>query len=341
MTAPFKEDKKIEILTYARDHGVVAASRHFGVSRNALGLWNRRLKIYTPQTAEYTPGQRAKILAFVRDNGVRATTKKFGVSAAIIKLWNQDAHVYAPKVPSFTSAQKMAILEYTRDFGPMAAANQFGVNPSTIIRWNKKYHVYSPLREYGHDDIVAILMHARDHGVADASRHFNVPQYTIGRWNKQYQIYEGRTAPQYTAFTPAQQREILRDARGVYDELPAHSRTARVAFMTIAPKYELTCDQLYIWNRKFHIVPVRPVRKPEMSQGEIDAVQTALNGSRGRVAATSRKTGYSEPRITKLKNNKRVSFNLAAKQVQGRAPVGTKKARLLGQIIGALQRVKE
>ncbi len=31
MTAPFKEDKKIEILTYARDHGVVAASRHFGV----------------------------------------------------------------------------------------------------------------------------------------------------------------------------------------------------------------------------------------------------------------------------------------------------------------------
>ncbi len=80
MTAPYSKERKIEILTYARDNDVVQASEHFNVPRGTITRWNKDLHIYTMQTSEYPMETRYEILNYVAQNSIQAAVKKFGVS---------------------------------------------------------------------------------------------------------------------------------------------------------------------------------------------------------------------------------------------------------------------
>lgn len=333
---PFSDDKKIEILNYAAAHGVTAAARHYGISSQRISQWNRRLKIYKPKPTEYPPETRRAVLSYAATHGATAAAKKYGVSKNIITLWNRADGAYANKTRRFSVAEQKEILGYARDFGARAAARRFDVELTTVIRWNNKYKIYEPQKTYTHDEIMDVLTYARDFSLVSAARRFNIPEFTITRWNKKYKVYDMRAPRDYTPYTPAQQRQILLHALRVYKLTPPANRTARSAFLRIAPEYNLTIDQLYIWNRKFHIVPVRFSRNTELSASDIENIQATLNQSRGRIAPTARKTGHTAERVGKLVKSKRIAFNRATATVKTKMRPRPSKAALISSIVDAL-----
>jgi len=340
MAVRYTNQKKLEILTYARDNGVAAAERHFGISHQQISTWNRAMKIYTPKPTEYPMETRIAILEYARDNSIKSAAKKFGVSVGIIKIWNNELQVFGPKNNLYTDAQQIEILTYARDFGPMAAANKYGVHPTTIIKWNQRHKIYSKLKTYTPDEIISILTYARDHGCISASRHFNLAIPTLTRWNEKYKIYTKQEPLARTKRTDAERIEMLNAARASYDRMPAYSRSARMAFIDVAQKFGVSSDQLSRWNRKYKIVPVRPTNRRGLNRTEIDSIQHVLNTSRGRVAATSRKTGVSAYVIGKLKKSGKISFSPAPVDGDAEMPVGMRKSIAIGKIIGALMAAK-
>lgn len=341
MTAPYSKEKKIEILTYAKEHGVAAAARHYGIARQQITYWNKQLHIYTPQTTEYPISMRQQVVSYAKIAGVRAAAKKFGVSVAIITLWNQQMHAFAPKRTTFTEEQKIEILEVARDIGPAMAANKFGINIGTLCQWNKKYKIYETQKRYNITEIITILTFAKNYGVTAATEEFNISKETINRWNETHKIYTPQDMPSYVEYTPTEQQEILNAAREIYDAMPSDTRSANQAFIYMSGKYDVTVDQLWAWNRKFKIVPSRHRRQQQITQDEIAVVQRTLNTSRGRIAATARKTGVSVSRITKLKKEKKVTFDKGTQKIKTNPPVGQKKAKIIGAIIGGLLNKKE
>lgn len=336
MQTRHSDAEKLKILKFAKKHGVVAAAQHYNINSQLISQWNRKFRIYAPKPANYSRECKIQVLTYARDHGARAAAKKFGVSENIVSIWNAELKVYTKTVRIFNDGQRRTVLLYARDYGIAAAADKFDVNPSTIIRWNKKYKIYEGMQEYTPRQISDILTYARDHGVAAAAAEFNVAKYTLNRWNKKYQIYTRRVQPDYVAYNADQQQEILRYALEIYNSLPADKRSAWAVLTEIAPRFNATRDQLYVWNRKFKIVPVRAVRRRTPSQDEIDAVQNALNTSRNRIAAAARKSGTTEYQIKKMLNKKQVKFRAATDKVASRVPVGAKKSRLISSIIQSL-----
>ena len=169
-----------------------------------------------------------------------------------------------------------------------------------------------------------------------AAQHYDIAAYTLNRWNKEYRIYTPRATTDYIEYTPAQQQEILRYALAVYNALPADARSARQVFTEIAPEFLVTIDQLYVWNRKFRIVPTRSCDRMQISDAEIADIQNTLNASRGSVAATARKTGRSELTINKLIESGRIGFNKGRNIKNKDMPIGQKKSRIIGNILSGL-----
>ncbi len=340
MRRRYSEKEKIEILRFAATNGVVAAAKEYGISRQLIGGWNKKLRIYKPQTAIYPPARRREILAYAATHGVKAAARHFDVSAAIIKIWNSQMHVFPPQKNTFTDTQKLEILYFARDFGIFKAADKFDVNPTAIIRWNKRFKVYKPLNDFTQDEIIQMLKHAKQHGLTATAQQFDIAKYTLTRWNKKYKIYTKRDEAAHAPRTTEQQLGILRYAKGIYDGLAADARSANMVFNIIAERFNASPNQISNWNKKFKIVPVRTIKKRPTTQQEIDAVQSALNTSRGSMAAASRKTGVSAVRISKLKKDKQVAFNIAAGNIKTRPPVGRRKSSIISSIIQGLQMEK-
>ena len=49
----YSENKKIEILTYARDNGVTAAEQEYDLPQATMLRWNKIYNIYTPRESNY------------------------------------------------------------------------------------------------------------------------------------------------------------------------------------------------------------------------------------------------------------------------------------------------
>ena len=331
----YTEEQKIEMLQYAKVHGVVAAALHYDVDRRALAYWNKKLKIYKPKVASYDDATRRMVVEYAAAHGVRAATKQFKVSTEIIRIWNRELQVYGRKTNSFTEPQKLEILEYARDFGVFAAADKYAVHFSTICRWNKKYHVYDPQISFSPEQIIEMLTFARDNGLIAAAQRYDVADYTLERWNKEYKIYTPRQT-KFVAYTATQQQEILRHALAVYKKLPVKSRSAHQAFLATAKDFPVSIDQLGVWNRKFRIVPTRPSGRRPLSDEAVAEIQHVLNTSRGSVGATARRTGYSELTVNNLIKSKRISFDKGRDIINKDMPVRQKKARIIGTILSGL-----
>ena len=80
MTAPYSDTFKKKVLEYARDHGVAAAQKHYGLPHATITRWNQRLKIYVPQTAEYPLERRIEILKYAAEHGFDAFCTTLTVS---------------------------------------------------------------------------------------------------------------------------------------------------------------------------------------------------------------------------------------------------------------------
>lgn len=332
----YTDDQKIKMLRYAKQHGVVAAAEHYKIPHYLLVSWNRKFKIYKPQTLNYSMATRRLVLEYAAVHGQRAAAQKFGVSVSVITIWNKEMQVYGRKTKTFTDAQKIEILEFARDFGRAAAVDKYDVDPATISRWNRKYRIYDRLETYSRDQIIERLMFVRDNGLAAAAKKYNMAKFTFNRWNKEYKIYAMQGPGNYVPYNQAQQQEILRYALSIYNDLPSDIRSAYMAFTETAKVFSVTKDQLGVWNRKFRIVPTRPSGRRQLSDKEVAEIQRVLNKSRGSIAATARNTQYSELRIKKLITDKRISFKKGRDMVHKDMPVGKKKAGVIGAILSGL-----
>ena len=336
MAAPYSQERIIEILTYARDNGVVQASRHFNIPKTSITRWNKKYHIYTLQTAEYPIAKRMAVLQYAAQHGIKAAAKHSNVSIGIIEKWNKELKVYKPSQRSFTRAQKMEILYYARDYGPAAAADKYDVNMALITEWNHQLHVYQAQKRYTDTEKKQILTFARDHGVTAAEQKFDVPGATMLRWNQKYKIYTQKRMPDYKEFSEQEQIQILRHAKQVYDTLHTQNRSAQQAFLLISKKYNATPDQLRKWNQKYNIVPLRAHKKRHPSQTEIEAAQSALISARGRITRASRQSGISERRIKKMKTDKKISFEKGKAKIETNPPVGRRKSNAILEIIQML-----
>lgn len=340
MTAPYSDTFKKKVLEYARDHGVAAAQKHYGLPHATITRWNQRLKIYVPQTAEYPLERRIEILKYAAEHGKRAAARRFNVSVGSIDLWDKKLKIVGARQKKFTDANKREILEFARDFGVLAAADKFDVLPSQIVDWNKTMRVYKSNTNYTDDEKVKILTYARDHGVTAAEQAFDVPQNTMQRWNRTLKIYKEREIPDYKKCSPEEQIQILRRAKEIYDAMPDGYQSAQQAFIVVAKEYGVTKDQLRKWNNKYKIVPLRPRAKRCIPQEIIDEAQAALDSKRGHVTAASRQSGISVNTITKLKKDKKIAFSRAKKNISTRPPVGKNKSKTIAAIIQALMQSK-
>ncbi len=290
--------------------------------------------------SKFTEQQKIEILKYAKNNSISAAAKKFGVSVGIIGIWNGDLHVFRPKQRTFTLEFKMEVLAYARDFGGAAAAEKYDVLPSQISDWNKKLKVYETQKRYSENEILEILNYAKAHGVVWASRQYNVAEATISRWNKTRNIYDERPMPNSDACTPAQQIQMLELAKKRYFSLPKSERSARTAFLEISTEYGITVDQLYVWNKKYKIVPVRASRQQTITQAEIDSVQSALHSSQNRIATASRKTGITAERISKMHKSHQVTFRVADVQTTPPVAISPQKSRKISSILYGLLRAK-
>lgn len=340
MAKPYSKERKMEILTYARDHGVNAACRHFGVMHATIRYWNKTLNIYSVKTAEYPAAMRRQVLEYATRHTLRDAAKHFGVSVAAIQSWNKQQKTYKPKQRKYSKENKLEVLYYAEDYGVTEAANKYDINPATIIEWNKEMHVYQTQKKYTEQDKQEILRFAQENGIIAASQEFGVARHTILAWNKIYNIYDPRHKQDYTAFSAQEKVKILNRAKKTYDALPVIDRSANQAFTTVAREYGATPNQLRKWNRILKIVPVQPHKKREITQTEINEAQSALIKSRGSVARASRMTGISEDTIKELKNSKKITFEKGKKRLNTNPAIGRNKARGIAEIIQMLMNSK-
>ncbi|MDE5616153.1 MAG: hypothetical protein K2I81_04980 [Alphaproteobacteria bacterium] len=340
MPAPYSEKHKKEVLLYARDHGVNAAAKHYGIPHATITRWNKTLKIYAPQTPSYSSEQRLAILNYAAQHGKRAAARKFGASVASIDLWNKELKIFGPRQKKFTRENKLEILECARDFGILAAADKYDVLPSQIIGWNKTLKVYVLRTNYTEDERIKILTYARDHGVTAAEKEFDVTHNTLQRWNRVLQIYKKREPATHNQYTTEKQIAFLQLARKEYDNMPADARSAQQAFIAVTNDHDVTIDQLRKWNEKYKLVPLRKRAKKVWSQEEIDNAQAALDASRGHFTAAARRSSHSPHTIKKMQKEKKIAFSKAQKKIATRPPVGKNKSKTIVAIIQGLLNAK-
>lgn len=336
MAAPYPQERIIEILTYARDHGVNQAARHFNMPRATITRWNKKFQIYTLQTAEYPIAKRKAVLQYAAQHGIKSAAKHFGVSTGIIERWNKELKIYKTTQRSFTHENRMEVLHYARDYGTAAAADKYDINMALIVEWNKRLHVYQAQNRYTEKEIIEILTFARDNGVTAAEQKFDVPGGTMLRWNQKYRIYAEKQMPDYTEYSETDRIKILKHAKKVYDALPEQTRSANYVFSLVSKEYHATPDQLRKWNKKHNIVPVRAHKTRKLTQAEIDIAQSALISARGHVARASRQSGISELAIKKLQTEKKISFEKGKAKMATNPPVGRRKSNAILGIIQML-----
>lgn len=341
MPAPYPLDKKMEILEYARAHGVMAAARKYGVHRQLITTWNTELHVYPVKTAEYPTELRMEIIRYSDAHGIRAAVRKYNVASGSIDRWRHEMNMFKPHFRTMTDEQKIEILEYARDYGVMRASEKFDVESDIMNGWNKTFKIYTEqTRQYDEGFIMDVLKYAANNGVVAASLNFNIPKGTITRWNASRHVFVPRVRPETTPYTPDQQLELLQRAHAMMAGAPDVYKSARSVFMELSGMVDVTPDQLMAWNKKFKVVPTRPRRNPEISQSQIAEIQSALNASQGSMAAAARRAHVNESLVRQLMQDKKISFHIASDKIKTGVPVGPKKSAAIRSIIQSLLQKK-
>lgn len=188
--------EKIAILEYARDHGTIAAARHFGIPSSTVVRWNRKYKIYETQVMRaFSVEQKIEILRYANEHGLTNAMNHYCVDTATLQNWNKKLKIYQKhgsrhsdtinKLPlRISDAEKRAVLEYARDHGPAAAARVFNIAASTIRLWNNEFKVYKTRchRTFSDEQKSEIIAIAEQFGIPHAAREFGVTGSQISDW---------------------------------------------------------------------------------------------------------------------------------------------------------------
>ncbi len=284
----------IPVLEYARDNGISAAARKFRLNRNMITQWNYTYQIY-PMRAPYrqfTDAQKQEILKYARDNGVSVAGQKYDVKPSLIYSWNQTMHVFQSKVlKHFTDKQKKIILRYANDKGLGAACRRFAIDEVSVYRWAEKFGIYHGVIEIcSIEKKREILNYASDHGIMNASRKYNIHDSVIRGWNRELKVF---VIPSRRKFTEDEIKAYLDEALGIMNKMPQDAQSAQASFFVIEEKYDICPSQMYLWNKKYQILPVRPKpqQRRQITDAEIEMVRLALAQAKGSKAAASRQTG--------------------------------------------------
>ncbi len=187
---------KISILEYARDHGTIAAARHFGITSSTVVRWNRKYKIYETQVmCTFSVEQKIEMLRYANEHGLTNAMNHYCVDTATLQNWNKKLKIYQKHGSRhsdtinklslrISDAEKRAILEYARDHGPTAAAREFNIAASTIRLWNNVFKVYKTRchRTFSDEQKSEIIAMAEQFGIPHAAREFGVAGSQISDW---------------------------------------------------------------------------------------------------------------------------------------------------------------
>lgn len=232
----YPESKRLEILRYAKEHGVNEAAKKFNIYRNGIMKWNRIYNIYT--AVSYTKEQKLEILEYVKKHGVMNAAKKFKTDKTTIARWNKKYNIYKfqKERRKFSKAEKLEVLNYAKKHGINKAAKKFDMCSSNVIQWNRKYKIFEVEYFYTEKEKLEILEYAREHGLNKASKKFNIYKNTIIRWNMATdgEFWEPRKAG------AANDEDFIMEALKYAAE---HSPAAA------ARKYNITSSHIVVWNR--------------------------------------------------------------------------------------------
>lgn len=85
------EAKKIEILEYAKIHGISKTLRKYNIPSATFQYWNATRKIYQiRQHRKFSPQTKAEIIEYANETSVSDAAKKFKVTGHQIKKWMSD-----------------------------------------------------------------------------------------------------------------------------------------------------------------------------------------------------------------------------------------------------------
>lgn len=194
----YSKEKILEILNYAKEHGVMNASKKYKVHNGTIKYWNDEYNIYTPRVRHsFSDAEKKKILTQVLTDGVVRTAYKHNLSPVILARWNNEFKIYATGKPvvhdgmrRFTDSEKREILQYAKDKGISRAARKYQVSQSLIQVWNAAYNYYES-RTYTKrtpEQKAEILSYAAEHSVPKAAKKYNLADGTIRGWLKQQKM---------------------------------------------------------------------------------------------------------------------------------------------------------
>ena len=193
----FSTAEKLEILNYAKEHGVMDASKKYKVHSGTIKYWNDEYNIYTPRVRrEFSDEEKINILKQVLTDGVTKTAYKFNLSPIVLARWNAEFQVYPTgtaiahaKPEGYSEEQKLEILQYTKAHGISRAARRYNVSQSLIQIWNMAYQYYKtrPYTKRTPEQKAKILAYAAQYSIPQAAKKYNLADGTIRGWLKQQQ----------------------------------------------------------------------------------------------------------------------------------------------------------
>ena len=191
----YSEEKILEILNYAKEHGVMSASKRYKVHSGTIKYWNDEYNIYTPRVRrEFSTQEKINILTHVLKDGVIKTAYKFDISPVILARWNADLKIYPTgttvahdKPEGYSEEKKLEILQYTKEHGISNAARHYKVSQSLIQVWNAAYKYYEtrPYTKRTPEEKAKILAYAAEHSIPQAAKEYGLADGTIRGWIKQ------------------------------------------------------------------------------------------------------------------------------------------------------------
>lgn len=190
--------EKMEILTWAKEHGTIDAARKFGVASSTVVRWNREYHVYEIQEMHLcTEEKKIEILTYANNNGLTNAKNHYHISVYAMQQWNKQLKIYSHTGRKETVGTKtrysresvkfkITVLQYAKEHGPIAASRHFDVAESTIAVWNKKYKVYQKrrLRTFSDAQKQEILNYADKNGIPAAAREFDLAGHQIAQWKK-------------------------------------------------------------------------------------------------------------------------------------------------------------
>lgn len=157
----YKEEFKLEVLNYAEDKGINAASIKFKVNASTVSFWNRTLRSFNTRPRGRRPGFTPKfyseefktdVLNYAKCHGVSKSSMVFKVSVSVIYEWNKLYDVFAVshsmkkvksvKVDSYADEFKLKVLYYAKSHGIFAAYRMFKIKINVIKLWNEKLKIF-------------------------------------------------------------------------------------------------------------------------------------------------------------------------------------------------------